>query len=115
MNSSTLRLVLLISCAHALVHVYEHSFACVEQLVVSDASFDILASNETRVSGTLGNSLRLPFGIFALLAGWLGDRFGSKRLLIVYLVGCSAAAALAASSPTSMWNRCTERRRSWRM
>jgi len=100
MNSSTLRLVLLISCAHALVHVYEHSFACVEQLVVSDASFDILASNETRVSGTLGNSLRLPFGIFALLAGWLGDRFGSKRLLIVYLVGCSAAAALAWYSPT---------------
>ncbi len=39
-------------------------------------------------------ALRLPFGLCALAAGWLADHFGAKRLLLVYLVGCSAAALL---------------------
>jgi len=92
MSSATLRLVLLVSCCHALVHVYEHSFATVEQLVVADDSFGISPDFRKEVSGTLGNCLRLPFGLCALAAGWLADRFGAKRLLLVYLLGCSVAA-----------------------
>jgi len=92
MSPATLRLVLLVSCCHALVHVYEHSFASVEQLVVAEESFGISAGFRKEVSGTLGNCLRLPFGLFALAAGWLADRYGAKRLLLIYLVGCSAAA-----------------------
>jgi len=92
MSPATLRLVLLVSCCHALVHVYEHSFASVEQLVVADDSFGISPDFRKEVSGTLGNCLRLPFGLCALAAGWLADRFGAKRLLLVYLLGCSVAA-----------------------
>jgi MFS family permease len=101
MNSATLRLVLLISCCHALVHVYEHSLASVEQLVVEDRAFDIpdVEQQKKAVSGELGNCLRLPFGFCALLAGWLADRYGAKWLLLVYLIGCSAAALMAAFSP----------------
>jgi len=94
MKSSTLRLVLLMSCCHGLVHVYELSFASVEQLVADDFGVD------TAVTGWLGFSMRLPFGLFALAAGWLADRFGAKRLLLVYLFGSSAAALLAWLSPS---------------
>jgi len=94
MNRSTLRLVLLISCCHALVHVYELSFASVEQLVARDFGID------TAVTGWLGFSLRLPFGLFALAAGWLADHLGAKRLLLVYLLGSSVAALLAWRTPS---------------
>ena len=92
MNSATLRLVLLISCGHALVHIYEPSFGSVEQLVVADARFGIAAGAQKQVSGQLGNAMRLPFGLCALAAGWLADRYGARRLLLVYLFGCSGAA-----------------------
>jgi predicted MFS family arabinose efflux permease len=89
MTRSTLRLVLLVSCCHALVHIYELSFASVEQLVAEDFGVD------TAVTGWLGFGLRVPFGLFALAAGWLADRFGAKRLLLSYLFGASAAALAA--------------------
>ncbi len=89
LNSPSLRLVLLVSCCHAMVHVYEHSYASVEQLVAEDFGVG------TGVTGALGSALRLPFGVFALAVGWLADRFGAKRLLLVYLVGCSGACLLA--------------------
>ncbi len=93
MTRSTLRLVLLLSCCHALVHVYELSFASVEQLVARDFGVD------TAVTGWLNFMLRLPFGLFAILAGWLADRLGAKRLLLVYLFGASGAALLAWLAP----------------
>ena len=94
MNSKTFRLVLLVSCAHGLVHVYEHSFASIEQLVAVDPAFGIASEAQTQVTGMLGSSLRLPFGLCALLVGWLADRFGTKRLLLIYLIGASAACGL---------------------
>ncbi len=94
MTSSTLRLVLLLSFCHGLVHVYELSFASVEPLIADDFGVD------TAVTGWLGFCLRLPFGLFAFAAGWLADRFGAKRLLLIYLLGCSAAALLAWLAPS---------------
>jgi len=99
MTPSTLRLVLLISCAHALVHVYEQALPSVEQLVAADFSTaEVKIGPET--TGPLGTAWRVPFGALALLAGWLADRLGSKSLLIVYLTGCAATSALAWWSPT---------------
>jgi len=100
MNSATFRLVLLVSLCHALVHVYEHSLASVEQMIVAEEDFGVAEAEQEKVSGKLGNWLRLPFGLCALLAGWTADRFGAKRLLLVYLLGCSAAAVLAWYAPT---------------
>ena len=45
----------------------------------------------------------VPYLLLASTAGWLADRYGSRRLLIIYLAGCAAmalAAALAGSLPT---------------
>jgi len=100
MNAATFRLVLLISLCHGLVHVYEHSLASVEQLIGVDPSFEIAETDQKEVSGTLGNCLRLPFGLFALVAGWLADRYGAKRLLLIYLGGCSLAAMVIGMTPT---------------
>lgn len=101
MSSATLRLVLLVSCCHGLVHVWEHSLASVEQLIAQDGDFGIPATEheQKKVTGGLGTCLRAPFGLCALLAGWLADRFGSKRLLLVYLLGCSLAVLLAFAAP----------------
>jgi MFS family permease len=90
MSRQVLRLVLLVSCAHALVHVYELSLPSVEQNIGAEYMVD------TRITGLLGNTWRLPWGLCAILAGWLADRYGSRRLLIIYLVGCGATALAAA-------------------
>lgn len=93
MTPATLRVVMLVSCAHALVHIYELSLPSVEQLIALDFQ------SGTEMTGTLGSTWRLPFGLGALAAGWLVDRFGSKRLLMIYLVGCSATSLVAWWSP----------------
>lgn len=93
--ASTFRLVMLVSCAHALVHTFELALPAVEQMIAAD--FPGVGKTQT---GELGLLWRLPFGLGALLAGWLADRFGSRPLLIVYLVGCSATACLAWWAPT---------------
>ncbi|NMC20755.1 MAG: MFS transporter [Thermogutta sp.] len=82
MDRKTFRLVLLVSCCHALVHVYEQSFSSVEQLIAE--TFGVSQAT----TGLLGTSFRLPFGLCALAAGWLADRWGQKVMLAIYLVGC---------------------------
>ena len=62
MTGRTWRLVLLVSCAHALVHVFELSLASVEIEVAS--SYDV----NTVTTGLLATTWRFPFGIGALLA-----------------------------------------------
>lgn len=94
MSPQTLRLVMLVSCAHALVHVYELALPSVEELIADDFAVG------SKTTGLLGNCWRLPFGFGALAAGWLADRFGSKVMLIVYLVGCAATSALVWIAPS---------------
>ncbi len=94
MKPNTFRLVLLVSCAHMLVHVFELSIASVEQHVGEE--FGVSA----KVTGSLGMTWRIPFGAGALLAGWLADRFGSKPMLVLYLAGCSAAALATWAAPS---------------
>ena len=88
MSPATFRLILLISFAHALVHSFELALPSVEQMVCDD--FQVEKSD----TGVLGMVWRLPFGLGALLAGWLADRYGSKKMLIVYLFGCTTTAFL---------------------
>lgn len=94
MNPATFRLVLLVSCAHALVHVFELALPSVEQMIGLEYSVG------TEQTGWLGTVWRVPFGVGAVLTGWLVDRFGSKRLLMIYLAGCAATAVAAGWSRT---------------
>jgi MFS family permease len=87
-------LVLLVSCAHALVHIYELTLPSVEQLIGRDFHVD------QTVTGSLGSTFRIPFGAFAFVAGWFVDRTGSKPLLILFLLGCAGTSVLAYLAPT---------------
>ena len=81
-SSQIVKLVLLVSCAHALVHVIEQSVASVELVISKEFRFEDL-----RQSGLLGLAIRLPYGLGAFFAGLLADRFGEKRILVLFLFG----------------------------
>jgi MFS family permease len=91
---STLRLVLIVSCAHAMVHVLELALPSVEQLIAADYAVG------KEVTGALAATWRLPFGLGAFAAGWLVDRFGAQRMLAIYLLGCSGTCILAGMGPS---------------
>ncbi len=95
MSRTTFRMIVIISSAHALVHVFELSLPSVEQMIGEE--FEV----GTAKTGALGTVWRLPFGVGALLAGILADRFGSKPMLLVYLIGCTSM-CIAASFATSL-------------
>ena len=76
-----LKLVLLVSCAHALVHLLEQSIASVEQVISDEFVLNL------EQSGWLGMALRLPYGLGAFASGLLADKFGEKRILVLYLLG----------------------------
>ena len=97
MTRTAFRLILLVSCAHALVHVFELALPSVEQMIGEDLVGKTAAENKA-ATGTLGMAWRLPFGLLAMVAGWMADRYGSRRLLIVYLGGCIITAIAAANS-----------------
>ncbi|MCA9024153.1 MAG: MFS transporter [Planctomycetaceae bacterium] len=94
MSRTTFRLILLVSCAHALVHVFELALPSVEQMI--GAEFHV----GTKQTGLLGTVWRIPFGVGAVFTGWLVDRYGSKRLLLIYLAGCSAMCLIAGVART---------------
>ena len=89
MSPATFRLVLLVSCAHALVHVFELSLPSVEQMIGEEFH---VGKDRT---GVLGTVWRIPFGVGAVFTGWLVDRYGSKPLLLIYLAGCLLTSILA--------------------
>ncbi len=95
MSSTALKLVLLVSCAHALVHIYELALPSVEQQIAAEYfAADVEAGKA--LTGKLSTAWRLMWGLGAIVAGWLVDRFGSPRLLAIYLLGCAGTCALAA-------------------
>ncbi|MDA7978859.1 MAG: MFS transporter [Pirellulales bacterium] len=96
MTRQTLRLVLMISCAHAMVHVFELSLPAVEELIASEYRVG------TDATGLMGNLWRFPFGLGALAAGWFVDRYGAKWMLTIYLIGCSASCVAAWLSPQAV-------------
>ena len=97
MSSATLRLVLLVSCAHAMVHVYEVSLPSVEQEIAGEYFGDDDEQGK-KFTGKLSNYWRLLWGLGALAAGWLVDHFGSRSMLTIYLIGCGAMCVFAGTT-----------------
>jgi MFS transporter, FSR family, fosmidomycin resistance protein len=94
-SSRILKIILLVSGAHALVHLLEQSVASVEQVISADFALSLSDS------GLLGTALRLPYGIGAFFAGLLADRFGEKRILVLYLFGSAIVSASFLCTGTS--------------
>ncbi|HAY82457.1 MAG TPA: hypothetical protein DCY79_21840 [Planctomycetaceae bacterium] len=90
MNSAALlRLIILVACAHGLVHIYEQSLPSIEQNIAAEFYGDDVSAGKA-MTGMMSNSWRFTWGMGALVAGWLVDRFGGRRMLAIYLFGCSA-------------------------
>ena len=96
MSRGVLALVLLVSSAHALVHMYEIALPSVEQSIAAEYYGDDAASGKL-FTGFLSNAWRLMWGFGALLAGWLVDRYGGRSMLAIYLFGCAGACVLAST------------------
>lgn len=103
LSRAAFRLILLVSLAHALVHFYELSFPSVEQEIAAEFYPDDLAKGK-EFSGRLSNAWRLLWGLGALAAGWLVDRYGGRRMLAVYLLGCGGCclATMLAATPSQL-------------
>ena len=86
-SSSLAAVILLVSAAHATVHFLEQSVASVEQVISTDFELSL------KQSSWLGLALRLPYGLGAIFAGLLADRFGEKRILVLYLLGAAVICA----------------------
>jgi MFS family permease len=48
----------------------------------------------------VGNAMYLVYGLAAIPAGFLADRFGSRRMLVVAATGCGLSLLLIAAAPT---------------
>lgn len=88
-----LRLIILISLAHALVHMYEQSTPSIEQNVAAEYFPEDPPAGK-QATGWMAWFWRFPWGLGALVAGWMVDRLGSRRMLAAYLIGCGACCLL---------------------
>ena len=89
-HSDATKIIVFASGTHFLVHVYENSFSGILKSLQHEWQTDYTSL------GSMGVPLFFLFGLMAIPGGWLSDRFGSKRLLLVCLFG-AAVASLAAS------------------
>ena len=71
MTRKVFLLVILVSCAHAMVHVYELSLGSVE--VELTENFEPNKEKAKQLSGTLGMAWRITFGVGAFVR-WLASR-----------------------------------------
>jgi MFS family permease len=85
------------SLSHGLIHVWELSIPAL--LILIQAEFDAGDFAMGRVVTLFG----LLFGLGALPAGWLVDRWGSRVMLAVCLWGGAASLAGVALSPSLGW------------
>lgn len=100
-NTLLFRLVLLVSCAHAMVHLLEQSIASVEQVISRQFQLSL------EQSGLLGTAFRFPYGLGAILAGMLADRVGTHRVLAIYLSGAALTCLsfLATTTPLVLYGQ----------
>src|ERR1700735_5065948 len=45
----------------------------------------------------------VAFGLFSLPAGWLGDRWSRRALMVIFYVGCGLSLVAAAFAPSLVW------------
>lgn len=83
MNTHERWTVFLLGSAHTMVHFYEQVFPAL--LLTMVAYFHI----ELATAGWMQTLLAMAFGLGALPAGYIADRFGAKRVIMVYLVGAA--------------------------
>lgn len=83
MNRQERWTVFLLGSAHTMVHFYEQIFPAL--LMTMIVYFNI----ELDTAGDMQMLLAMMFGLGALPAGYIADRIGAKRIVMVYLAGAA--------------------------
>lgn len=95
-RSSETALIALTSVAHALAHIYTLTLPAV--LILLKGEFGL----NDYYAGALATLLNFAFGLGSLPAGVIVDRVGSKRMLLVFLVGAGLASILVGFTNTAV-------------
>lgn len=82
--------VFLLGSAHTMVHFYELIFPAL--LVAMTVYFQITDAT----AGLMMTLLAMAFGLGALPTGYIADRIGAKRIVMVYLLGAALSCILIA-------------------
>ncbi|MEC8895191.1 MAG: MFS transporter [Planctomycetota bacterium] len=97
-NRSVERNIIFFTCiAHAMTHVYIHLFTAIQPEIQRDFGLD-----PRQLTELASISLYL-FGIGAIPAGWLSDRYGEKPLLVAFFI-LSAAGGIVAGFAGEVWH-----------
>jgi len=97
-NNRIERNILFFTCiAHAMTHVYIHLFTAIQPEIQRDFGLD-----SRQLTELAAISLYL-FGIGAIPAGWLSDRYGEKPLLVAFFI-LSAAGGIVAGFAGEVWH-----------
>ncbi|MBW2058058.1 MAG: MFS transporter [Deltaproteobacteria bacterium] len=92
MTGEERRIIGVVTAAHGLNHGFILIFSAVLPMLQRDFATDYFHL------GLIGNVCFFAFGLGSLPAGILADRFGSKRLISVYLFGAALSSFLVALS-----------------
>lgn len=87
------RIIAYTSLSHALVHIFELTYPAVLVLVVKEFQAGEFAA------GMVAMVFGFAFGLTALPAGFLVDRVGSKRIIVLMLLGAGIASVGVGLSP----------------
>lgn len=93
MDGNEKKLLLFASISHSLCHGYMLILPAVLLLVADEFGTGLFQI------GMLGNVSYLAFGIGALPAGYFADRFGSRRVVSLFLFGAAITAIVLSRSP----------------
>jgi MFS family permease len=83
--------VLLMASCHTLVHCYEQIFPALLPALL------VYFQLKLTTAGWMQNLLALAFGLGALPAGYIADRAGPRRIIVVYLLGAALSSLFIAA------------------
>jgi MFS family permease len=82
-------------------HAIDHFVILIYPTVVIELQAAYGESYSTLIA--LATASFVAFGFFSLPAGWLGDRFSRRDLMVVFYFGCGLSLIGAAFAPTLVW------------
>lgn len=91
------RRLLLLNLGHALDHLFMLLFPAVAALAAADIG------NSYGSVLVLATGSFIAFGVCSLPAGWLGDRWGRDRMMLIFFTGIGCASILTGLA-TSFWH-----------
>jgi MFS family permease len=82
-------------------HAIDHFVILIYPTVVIELQATYGESYSTLIA--LATASFVAFGLFSLPAGWLGDRWSRRDLMVAFYIGCGLSLVAAAFAPSLVW------------